>query len=238
VKVAARSAFRVGTRIDRLIDMLRKTLLLSGILSSLLYVAMNVFVPMQWAGYNSFSQVVSELSAIDAPTRPLWVPLVIVYGVLLAAFAFGVRICGRRSRPLRIAGRLLIAYAVIGFFWPPMHQREVLAAGGGSLTDTLHIAWTFVTVVLMMLAMGFAAAAFKMRFRIYSAATAVLLFAFGWLTGTYAPALQANLPTPWVGVWERIGIGMFMLWVVVLATALLRARDSAVITSRRDAMAA
>jgi hypothetical protein len=33
-----------------------------GILSSLLYVAMNVFVAMQWEGYSSASQAVSELS--------------------------------------------------------------------------------------------------------------------------------------------------------------------------------
>jgi hypothetical protein len=51
--------------------MARKALLVCGILSSLLYVVMNVFVPMQWQGYSSASQTVSELSAIGAPTRPL-----------------------------------------------------------------------------------------------------------------------------------------------------------------------
>ena len=52
--------------------MLRKLLLIYGILSSLLYVAINILVPMAWDGYNAVSQTVSELSAIDAPTRPLW----------------------------------------------------------------------------------------------------------------------------------------------------------------------
>jgi hypothetical protein len=50
--------------------------------------------------------------------------------------------------------------------------------------------------------------------------------------------MEANLPTPWMGVWERIGIGVFMVWVVVLATALLRARDTASVIRRRDAVAA
>jgi hypothetical protein len=59
--------------------MTRKILLVCGVLSSVLYVAMNVFVAMQWAGYSSASQTVSELSAIGAPTRPLWVPLGLVY---------------------------------------------------------------------------------------------------------------------------------------------------------------
>ena len=42
---------------------LRRVLLVCGILSSLLYVAMNVFVAMQWEDYSSFSKTVSELSA-------------------------------------------------------------------------------------------------------------------------------------------------------------------------------
>ena len=36
---------------------------------------MTVFIAMQWEGYSSVSQTVSELSAIGAPTRPLWVVL-------------------------------------------------------------------------------------------------------------------------------------------------------------------
>ena len=52
-----------------------RLLLTCGILSSLLYVAMNVYFPMQWDGYSSASQTVSELSAVGAPTRPLWVLL-------------------------------------------------------------------------------------------------------------------------------------------------------------------
>jgi hypothetical protein len=28
--------------------------------------------------------------------------------------------------------------------------------------------------------------------------------------------LASHLPTPWIGVYERINIGVFLLWVVVL----------------------
>ena len=69
---------------------MRKALLVCGIVASLLYLAMNVLIPMQWEGYNSASQVISELSAIDAPTRSLWVPLGIAYTVLMLAFGGGV----------------------------------------------------------------------------------------------------------------------------------------------------
>ena len=99
---------------------------------------MNVFVAMQWEDYSSFSQTVSELSAIDAPTRPLW----------------------------------------------------------------------------------------------------VILLAFGVLTGMDGPRVQANLPTPWLGVWERISIAADMLWVAVLAITLLRVKDIPAVTGRHDTLAA
>jgi hypothetical protein len=206
--------------------MVRKALLACGIVSSLLYIAMNVFVPMKWAAYNSFSQTISELSAIDAPTRPLWVPLGIIYTLLVAAFGVGLWKSAHRNRPLRVVGGLFVASGLIGLGWLPMHQRAVLAAGGGTLTDTMHIVWTVITVALMMLQIGFAAAAFDKQFRRYSIATMVVLFVFGALTFRSAPGIAANLPTPWLGVWERINVLGFMLWQAVLAIALLRRESS------------
>jgi hypothetical protein len=127
---------------------------------------------------------------------------------------------------------LLFTYGVIGVAWPPMHLRETLAAGGGSLTDTMHIVFAMVTVLLMTLAIGFGAAAFGSRFRLYSITTVVTLIAFGALTSFSAPRISANLPTPWIGLWERINIGVFLLWVIVLATTVLRSRDAAAAPGR------
>src|SRR5262245_25405535 len=130
--------------------MARRILLACGLVSSLLYIAMNVFIPLRWDSYRSFSQTISELSAIDAPTRPLWVPLGIVYTLLVAAFGAGVWQSAHRNGRLRVLGGLFVASGVIGLGWLPMHQREVLAAGGATLTDTMHIVWSVVTVVLML----------------------------------------------------------------------------------------
>jgi hypothetical membrane protein len=104
-----------------------------------------------------------------------------------------------------------------------MHQRAVLAAGGGTLTDTLHLVWAAITGVFFMVLVGFGAAALGKRFRVYSIATMVVVLGCGAVTGTYASRIQADLPTPGVGIWERISIAAFMAWIVVLATALLRA---------------
>ena len=61
----------------------------------------------------------------------------------------------------------------------------------------------------------------------YSVMTAMILFGCGALTFAEAPNVGANLPTPWIGVWERINVGVFLVWVIVLAAALLRAPEAA-----------
>jgi hypothetical protein len=214
---------------------LRKILLICGISASILYVAMNIFIPMRWEGYNAASQTVSELSAIDAPTRPLWFVLGIIYTLLMTAFGFGVWQSAVGNRALRVVGILIIVNGIIGLFWPPMHQRHVLAAGGGTLTDTMHIIFSLVTVFFFILEMGIGAAAFGKRFRLYSIASIVIAIAFGILTGLDSPGIEANSPTPWIGVWERINIGVYLAWVVVLTVVLLRAEKRTYLSTSKMA---
>lgn len=208
----------------------QRVLLVCGILSSLLYGAMITLIRYQ--GYNPISQVASELTAIGAPTRPLWMVLGPVYDLLVVAFGVGVWMSAGGKRALRVVGGLFVAFGALGgIAWPfaAMHQREVLAAGGGTWSDTLHVILGVMTVLFMLVAIGFGAAAFGKPFRLYSIVTILILFVFGALTGLDSPRLQANLPTPWIGLWERINIMGFLLWVAVLAVAVIRARGAAAI---------
>ncbi|GAB4093659.1 hypothetical protein GCM10028786_25860 [Flaviaesturariibacter terrae] len=205
---------------------LRNVALFCGILSSLLYVAINLIVPPQWPEYNATDQTVSELSAVGAPTRNLWLLLATPYTFLALAFAWGVWDAAWGNRRLRIVGGLLLAYAFLGFLWPfaPMHQRAALAAGGATFSDTLHISLGVATELIYLAALWVAATAFGKGFRIYSIATFFVLLFFGALTFRAAPGIAANSPTPYIGVWERINISVFLLWVIVLASLLLMRR--------------
>ncbi len=203
---------------------LRHALLGCGIAASLVYGAMNAFIPFLWPEYDSSWQTVSELSAIDAPTRPVWVVFALLYSTLYGAFGVAVWREGRRSLALRVAGALIFVSAVLGLYWPPMHLRAVTAVGGGDLSDVLHVVWTVAWGLLSMLAMGFAAATYRWRFRAFTAGSIATMILFGVLTSKGAPNIPRDLPTPWMGVWERINIGIYYLWVVVFAVALLRDR--------------
>jgi len=195
----------------------RRWLLICGVASSLYYALMTAYVTTQAEGYSSLSQAVSELSAVDAPTRTLWVALGIPYTLLLIAFGWGVWLSAGPSRALRAVGALYVAEALIGAFWPPMHLRGAEA----TLTDTLHIVWTAGWLAVMLTAMGLAAAVLGRRFRVYTLATLATFVAFGVLTSIEAPRLAAGLPTPYLGLWERINMGAGMLWIAVLALTLL-----------------
>jgi hypothetical protein len=196
--------------------------------SSLLYVAMNILGAMVWRGYSLTSQTISELSAIDAPSRPLWLALGLVYSLLLIAFGVGVWRSAGPKRALRVAGGLLVGLGVLGLTTPSlpggasMHQREVLAAGGATVTDTLHLISGAVGSLFCLLIIGFGATVFGRRFRLYSIGTILVMLVFGVVASLDAPRVAANLPTPWVGVTERIMFSSFLLWFAVLATALLR----------------
>ena len=106
-----------------------------------------------------------------------------------------------------------------------MHQREVIASGGGTVSDTMHIVFSFVTVFFMLVAMSFGILAFGKKFRVYSIISLAVLTTFGILTGIEAPNIDANQPTPMIGIWERINIGVFLLWVIILAIVLLKRKN-------------
>jgi len=201
---------------------LRKALLVCGILASLVYVVANVAGALAWEGYRSAHQAVSELSALGAPSRPVMVPLLVLYDVLFVAFAIGVWETARSPRALRIAAGSVVALAVVNaaaIFTPMDLHGDVTV-----LTNTLHVGMTILTSILTVAAMAFAASAFGKGFRAYTIASIVVLLVFGALTGLQAPRIDAGLPTPWLGVMERINIGAYLLWMAMLAVMLLRAR--------------
>lgn len=203
--------------------MTRKYLLVCGILAMLWYTAINIAVPARYPGYDMASQAVSELSAIDAPTRSLWVTLCIFYSFLFLAFGLGTWQSATGNRNLKFVAIVIIIDAVIGIYWPPMHRREIIAAGGGTLTDTLHLTWAFIHLVLMLLMIGFGAVTIPGNsFRIFSLLIVLTFIIFGILTTQESAGIESNHPTPNLGIWERINIGAYMFWVIVYAILLIK----------------
>lgn len=200
-----------------------KALVSCGIVMFALYIAMDVIASLSYDGYSYTDQTISELSAVDAPTRGAWLAMSVAWQVLSLAFAVGVlRVAGRR-RSVRIIGWLLLVSAVVGILWwfAPMHQREVLAADGGDWRDTMHLALGGLSSLEFFAMIGVGAFAFGRLFRWYSFATIGVMLVFGMLMNSAVAAVGNNEPTPWLGIWERITVEGAMLWQAVFAGVLL-----------------
>jgi len=77
-------------------------------------------------------------------------------------------------------------------------------------------------VLLMFLTIGFGAASFGKGFRFYSLVTILVFIVFGILTFVEAPNVNKNGPTRYIGLWERINIAVFMVWLIIFSINLLR----------------
>lgn len=190
-------------------------LLICGILSSILYIAADLIASMIYKNYSCISQCFSELQAVGAPTRPLIVILMSIYNLLIILFALGIILTDKRKRAL-ITGIMFIGYAVSGqvtTLFYPMHMRGVEA----NLSDTMHANLTFVFVFFTLLFMGFAATLYGKRFAVYTIITVLILCIFGALAGMDGSLMAADMPTPLLGVKERINIYASLLWILILA---------------------
>jgi len=200
----------------------KDNLLICGILSTILYVAATILGAIRWDEYDSASQTVSELFAIGAPSSSVIVPAFLIYSLLVFAFGAGIWISAGNQKTLRIVAILVISkevLGVIGLLFAPMHMRGM----GTSLTDLMHIVITMTGVLLCMFpAIIFGAFSFGKGFRIFSFITIVIFLVFGTLAGMEGSKIAENQPTPYAGIWERINIFTYFIWVVVLSIILLK----------------
>lgn len=197
-------------------------LLAAGILSSLLYVAADMVCGLRYPGYSFTNQVISELSAIGAPTAALWGLMLVVYPLLFIAFTIGVFRASANNPALRRTAWLLTAFVVSGPLWAlvPMHMR------GDEFTwqDMGHIGLGAATVLLMTAVIGTGAGALDRRFRRLSLAIMAIVFVAGAATFAYVEPMIHQLPTPGAGLVERVSLYAWLLWIGVLAVTLRQRR--------------
>jgi hypothetical membrane protein len=199
-----------------------KILLICGIIIPLFYISIDTISAFLYQGYIYTDQAISELSAIGAPTAWIWTILNFVYNPLLVAFGIGVLKSADSKRGLRISGILMIIGGILGFGWLffPMNMRGNI----GTAFDVGHLVMSAVTVLTLTLIILFGSGAAGKRFRIYSILTIIVMLGGGGYSGTQAPRVAAQLPTPWMGTIERVSVFLPLIWILVLAVVLLRAR--------------
>lgn len=211
-------------------ERLRKALLASGMVAFVLYVIIDALCSLLYDGYSYRDQTISELSAIGAETRALFLAVGYWYGPLTLACAIGIWMSAGKSRSLRILALLVVAMACVSMFaWPfaPMHQREVLAAGGGTASDTAHLTLGAVNSLLFLSAMCVGIVAFRGKLRLFTIGALVVITIAGAFTFALSPGVAEDASTTGLGMAERIAVLGSMFWIGVVGICLMRIETTA-----------
>jgi hypothetical protein len=202
-------------------------LLTCGVVYAVSYAIVNdaIAAPL-YGGYSWLDQAVSELSAEGASTRAFLVAMAPVWSALLLAFGIGIWRAASTRRWLRWLGAVTAIHGLwsLAWIWFPMSSRADLATGGSGVNDTGHLVLVTATAIFVITELALAAASFGNRFRAYAAASAVVMLVFGSLTSSWPAKIEAGEATPWMGLFERISIVTWLVFLVVLAATLMRQR--------------
>jgi len=220
MRPSEQSKLRVRAR-SSLID---RVLLWCGIAYAVSYVVANdVVAAASYSGYRRWDQAISELSAKGADPRPFLVAMLPIWTALMIGFGIGVWRSARGRRALQVTGGLMMAHGVvaIGWLWFPMTARADMVATGTGSNDTGHLVMSGSTGLFVVAELVASAVAFGWWIRMYSIFTVVVILVCGVLTSALSPNLADGKPTPWMGLYERVSIGGWLLWMSVLAVILL-----------------
>ena len=176
--------------------------------------------------YSHIVNAISELLSNGAPNKAILDVVFNIYNVLLLAFAIGAYSAMKNSpRISRASMGILIGIQVLSFSWGffPMDPLGAEATFAGTMHNVLGGIVAMATIVMPLL-MGLGARrleGFK-RYAVYSFISSAIIFVSG-LTGVILSS-QGFLV---FGLFERVTIGTYEVWIFVTAMKLLTTQQEA-----------
>jgi len=192
-----------------------------GAIASLLYFGMDRLAGRVMPGYDFMSQSMSDLSAVGTSARPLVVSINMLATMLIIAFGIGIgvwRMADRAFLPRATAG-LVIGQALAGLsmivFFPTQFGERPDASSTSVVIGALG-------VMLLVLAIGFGAAAFRGWFRVLSIGILLTYALLAFLRFATVARSPVEAAVSLVGAQERTMFYIFLLWVLALTVYCLR----------------
>jgi len=197
-------------------------LVLAGIVAPLVYAAAVILGGWLTPGYSHAARPISALIMEGAPAAAVLDPIFTLYNALMVVFAFAV------GRAFRGAGfvmvvlvpALLVLVGLAGIlldFYPMDPIGAVITYGGRVHLWLAGLASLSTVLVVVLAALALRSDPAWRRFAGYSLVSLIVIV----FSGGFA-ALAAARRSPVTGLWERVTIGAFLLWVFVLALTLAR----------------
>ena len=193
--------------------MVAKKFAYCGILAPLIFALMLITFSLLTPGYSNLTNGVSELGTIGAPYALAWNILgFILVGLLIAAFAWGLRLDLRPGKGAQIVP-LLVAISGLGFAGLGFFPAE--AGYAPSTLTTLHFTMVSINFLpFILLAFIFA---FKLKTLDYWKNWII----FSLVLGVMAVAsffIPESIPG---GLSQRLGMGAYFLWLFGIGLAAL-----------------
>jgi len=201
--------------------MLRKTLICCGIAAPVLYVVtVIVGAALRPDDYSHIVNAISELLSNGAPNKAILDIIFNIYGALLLAFAMGgYFVLKDAPRLCRIAMGIFIAIQILSFSWGffPMDPMGAQATFAGTMHNILGGIVALVTIILpLLMGLGLHQVDGFQNYAGYSFVASAIIFVSG-LTGVILASQGVHL----FGLFERITIGSYEVWIFMTAMKLL-----------------
>ena len=200
-----------------------KVLSLTGVAGVGFYFLQVFFGTILYPDYNSFAQAISDLTALNSPSRYIAMPLSVVYGIFTVIFSIYFFIYSRKyfSVVVTLGAGFFCAVQVISFFG---YMLFPLTEDGyaGTFQDRMHMAVTalvvFFTIVSLILFMiGF------LKTRGLKYLSIVTLFTF--LILLVGAILINILPNEYFGIAQRINVFSIVIYTGVLSFWMYRYKN-------------
>jgi len=201
--------------------MLRKTLLSCGIAAPILYIVTAIAgAALRPNDYSHLVNAISELLSNGAPNKAVLDVVFNIYNALLLMFAIGAYSAIKDfPRISKLAMEILIGIQVLSFSWGffPMDPLGAEATFAGTMHNVLGGVVAMATIVMpLLMGLGVRRLGDFNRYAAYSFFSSVVIFVSG-LTAIILAGQGVHL----FGLFERITIGMYELWIFVTGMKLL-----------------
>lgn len=189
----------------------------SGITGVIVYFFATIYGGVLFTNYSHLTQHISELLGSHATTRTLLNPLYLLYNLLLITFAFGVyKQWDNRKTKLGAVSLVITGLASILMWWFPVDTRGYPLTRQGEIHIILAALESFSTLIATFF-IGFGLRKNEYLLSKISFITGFLILITGPLAG-----ITTVMNSPFLGLFERITIGIFHLWILIFSISMAR----------------
>lgn len=197
-----------------------KIYIIFGLSGPIFYFLLLIFLGLMWNGYDPISTGMSELGAVDSPFRDVMNYLGFsLLGLSIVLFSIGFAHYFGKELQIRIAQTLLFfggfTMFLVGFF--PCDSNCIDVTQIGKIHSLLS------TISAILIPLGLISSAYPISKK-WNRTWGYTSFYLGILSLASGPIMFLDYSEAYVGLIQRLGIGLSLLWIVSVSWKIIGIR--------------